>query len=612
MTEAMVIPDWRQKARAGIPLAAAKKEYGASGLPDGIAKDLSRILRPQAAYRWLLPQLAAITPQYIEYTLRGALAGSHVQAWELFDLMEDSWPRLVKNLNTVKRAVQNLEFKVEPFHEQDQPPTPEAIEKSHLVNNALFGFRPRADMDENDFLGTVFDILDAWGKGVSVLEVDWMIRNAGKLGDITAPRATFWVHPVCYAWSMEGQLGLRLELTNKGPLLYPGVWQSTTYQPRPDQVNEFPPDKFLISVRRARSSTALAGALLRPLAWWWCAANFSADWLLNLGQVFGLPFRWVNYSAAAPQATVDAICSMLQNLGSAGWAAFPEGAELKFIESMKSASQTPQAEMLDRADKNCDLLILGQTLTSDTSKQGGSLALGKVHQDVQDEVVMAAGRHVCGVFNTQLIPSILRLNYGEDGADEQTPVLVASPKKEEDELAKAQCDQIIFPLMPIPKKWAYNRYNIPIPAPDEETIGGPQQPVDGQDPNNPNQPPGKNSHPQAPKPKVGPAELSGKSDHEGRSTPGPSTKFEDNSSDVLAKALLADLDPINKRLAAIQRIQDPQIMLQKLKDFMDDIEQLAADVAHDPETARALADIISASFANGVLADGASLKTKTP
>ena len=33
--------------------------------------------------------------------------------------------------------------------------------------------------------------------------------RAGQLGEITAPQATYWVHPVCYAWSMEGRLGLR-------------------------------------------------------------------------------------------------------------------------------------------------------------------------------------------------------------------------------------------------------------------------------------------------------------------------------------------------------------------------------------------------------------------
>ena len=67
---------------------------------------------------------------------------------------------------------------------------------------------------------------------------------------------------------------------------------------------------------------------MRPLVWW-CAANFSADWLLNFAQVFGLPLRWATYDPAAPQETVDGLCEMLQKMGSAGWGAFPNGTALE-------------------------------------------------------------------------------------------------------------------------------------------------------------------------------------------------------------------------------------------------------------------------------------------
>src|SRR6185369_7350387 len=85
--------------------------------------DLARIIGPQAAYRWLLPQLSAITPQYIEMVLRGAMQGSYIQIWQLFDLMEDTWPRLVKDLNELKHAVQALDWQLEPWAEEDEPPT---------------------------------------------------------------------------------------------------------------------------------------------------------------------------------------------------------------------------------------------------------------------------------------------------------------------------------------------------------------------------------------------------------------------------------------------------------------------------------------------------------
>ncbi len=245
-----------------------------------------------------------------------------------------------------------------------------------------------------------------------------MTRVGKKLGDIVAPRATFWAHPACYGWK-DGSFGLR-----------PGLEAGT--------IEDFPADKFLVAVCKSKSGTALGGALLRPLCWWWCAANFSADWLLNLAQVFGLPFRWANYDPNAPQQTIDAICNMLQNMGSAGWAAFPAGTTLELkAEGQKSGSETPQGDMMDRADKQADLLVLGQTLTTDTGgggKGGGSLALGKVHEGVKGDIVKAASRFVCDML-AHLAEMVLRLNYGDDA---ECPTISLTSGEEEDLQVKAE------------------------------------------------------------------------------------------------------------------------------------------------------------------------------
>ncbi len=82
---------------------------------------------PQVRERWLLPQVGAITPQYIEMTLRGALAGAHIPQWELFNLMEDTWPRLRKNVLELKMAVRNRRAVFEAYRDEDEqnrPPPP--------------------------------------------------------------------------------------------------------------------------------------------------------------------------------------------------------------------------------------------------------------------------------------------------------------------------------------------------------------------------------------------------------------------------------------------------------------------------------------------------------
>lgn len=426
----------------------------ATPVETGLPSALKHIIRPQAAMNWMSPQLASITPAYIEQTLRGAMGGNHVQQWELFDLMEDTWPRLLKNLGEIKDDAVSYHWKLEAHAEEDTPPTDSAQERCKLVKSALAGMRPERDRDENGFDKTLFDVLDAWAKGLSVLEVDWEHRD-GPAGDIIAPRTTTWVHPRNYAWSNDGWLGL-------------AVNQDTSYifAPRQQQVVPFPEHKFLIALCKARSTHASMAALLRPLAWWWCAANFSAEWLLNFAQVFGLPIRWAHYREGSAQTLIDKIADMLENMGSAGWGLFPEGTTLELKEAGKSGDALPQAHMLDRADTQCDLLLLRQTLTSEAGDQG-SRALGEVHERGRDKEVSGAAMFAADVLQ-QLVASILILNYGD--ADE-APRFCPEPREEEDTKANSEIIQAAVNMgVKVPLKWAHKKLGIPLPQADEEIL----------------------------------------------------------------------------------------------------------------------------------------------
>lgn len=459
----------RKPKQTALPVAAPTP---------AITGELGRILRPQAAYRWLLPSLAAITPQYVEMTLRGALAGNHVQQWELFDLMLDTWPELAACAQELTDAVTGMQPVFSPFIEEGEKPTDTALEKSRLVSSALRSMRPKAAVDENDFDGTIRDLVDGWFRGVTALEVDWRVAQLGKHGPVVSPRATFWVHPVCYAWSAQGELGLRNDAQGR----IPGAG-STSAQPMPSSVMPFPEHKFLVGIHKAKAGTALGGSLLRPLAWWWCAANFASDWVLNLAQVFGLPFRWANYDPNAPQDTINAICSMLQNMGSAGWAAFPAGTTLELKETGTGSDHSPQGELLDRADRYARLLILGQTMSGShgTMGKGGGQAFGSVEEGVKEKRAASCAKYVAGVLNNQLIPSLLELNYGNSS---EAPTVQFMNEKE-GSLQEAQRDQVLAAAgLKIGANFLRQKYGIPAPDEDEETIGGGKAdaPADPKDP----------------------------------------------------------------------------------------------------------------------------------
>lgn len=456
------VPEWRRGAAAGVSLAAAQAEAAAeAGGSQAAPGALARILRAEALGRWMLPSVAAVTPEYIEAVLRGAMGGDLVAQWELFDLMEDTWPRLAKNLNELKRAVAQMEWRIQAWAEENAAPSEGAEEKARLVSRALWSMRPAAEEAENDFLGTIFDVLDAWAKGLSVLEVDWEYRDGGgAVGQMLAPRATRWAHPAHYGWSSQGWLGLTSgERDRRGGRI----------------VERFPEHKFVVAYCKGRTGHPLAGALLRPLAWWWCAGNFAAEWFLNFAQVFGLPIRWATYDPRTP-GLLEQVADMLENMGSSAWGAFPAGTTLELKEAGKAGADNPQVALLDRADKNCDLLILGQTLTTDVGASG-SRALGEVHQGVRADIIQAAADFASGVINQQMVRAILLLNYGEDG---EAPEFLPEPVRVSDEKANAERDAILVRAgFRLPRAWAYKRHGIPLPQEGEEVIEAPMAGMPG-------------------------------------------------------------------------------------------------------------------------------------
>lgn len=379
-----------------------------SALRQGSGQVQGQWLMPDAQARWLGAGVAYYTPQMVETVLRNAMAGDLVSQWEMFDLMETTWPRLSKNLNQLKDAVVAQEFEVQPWAPRGEEPSEEAVARAKVVEEALWGMHPRVERDENDFEDSIRDLLDARGKGVSVLEVDWEAKQSARGGGLMGPRCTRWVHPSNYGYPTSGS-GLMLRVG--------GQWR------------EWPNHKFVIGVCKNKTGHPLGSAMLHVLAWWWAAINFTSEWFLNLAQVFGQPVRWATYDPNMTATDQAKLRLMMQNMGSAAWGMFPEGTTLEMKEALKSATDNPQKVLLDTADLVCDLMVLRQTLASDVKDGAGSRALGEVHERTLGGVELACAKWGCKALQP-LVRSIVMLNFGDDrecpflrppGEAEETP-----------------------------------------------------------------------------------------------------------------------------------------------------------------------------------------------
>lgn len=412
--------------------------------------------------------MTPVSPDRARQILVGAMSGDMVAQWELFSLMEDSWDRLAKNLNEVKQAVKKLDWVVQPYAQRGEDPTALAQEKADVVEAAMGNWLPEAGTLEYDFEGAIYHGLDALSKGISVQEIRWQLlpgSGAGGNGKpLLVPKSAHLLTPRQYGWNDAGtKLGLiqepgRLVEGKIAAFGRQGWW-------------EFPRNQFWVGQWQARSGPAAMTALLRPLVPYWVGFTYGWRWLMQTAQLFGVPFRWATYAEDDP-ALLDKIKEMLENMGSAGWAAFPQGTVLEFKEAMTTARDNPQAFVIDLANRACDLLILGQELSGESAATGLGSGVADLQGQVRQEVLHRAAWWIADVMNYQFVPAVLELNFGEVT---EPPVIAPDMAAGIDPQALVARDEVLHRMgVPLPMWWMLERHNIPELQPGEEALERPQ------------------------------------------------------------------------------------------------------------------------------------------
>ena len=418
------------------------------------------VVNPAARDRLYAVIERAMLPHSVESVLATAMQGDLRHQWLLFVAMIDSWPRLQKNLSEVGREAAKAPYDVRPFAYRNADPTPEAVERAELVEDSLNAMLPDPKVGEMGYRGLLEYLGAGYYQGHILAELRW--------NEDLSPRAAFPVDPRFYGYPRAGEDRLMLNLSGH----YNGA------------LTDFSDHKFLIGVKRGHSGHASVAAPMRSLVGYWMAANFGLKWLMQFAQVFGMPLRWATYPAG-DDCTAEAVANMLDNMGTAGWGAFPEGTNIDLKEASKSAQQLPQKMLIDMADRQCDTAILGQTLTSDVGSSG-SRALGEVHEGVRHDIIEGVSCWIADIINTQFIPSIIALNYGPDALQELPCVVVDWPEKR-DEKERAETADIVVNKVGITvgKKWLYEHLNVPMPEKEEEVfetkepVVGPPRPIEG-------------------------------------------------------------------------------------------------------------------------------------
>lgn len=503
-------------------------------IPSGIRKpELRDIALATIRDRWSGYPSSGLTPTRLASIFREADNGDVYRQAELFEEMEEKDAHLFSCLQTRKLAVQGLDWQVLPKGDDAR-----AQRIAEFCSEALDALE---NWDDH-----VLDLLDAVGKGYSMMEILWDVS-----GGEVVPAGLRWIHPkrVTFAFSMTPRILTEDDMAR-------GI--------------DPPPFKTVYHRYKARSGYDTRAGILRVCAWMYLFKNYDIkDWVA-FAEVYGMPLRVGKYEPGASKEDKQALIAAIRGLASDAAAIISKATEIEFVESQKQGSINVYESLANFCDTQMSKAILGQTLTSDSGDGRGSYALGKVHADVRKDLVEADAKALAKTIRAHLIRPMVGFNFGWDAPMPKFRFLYEPP---EDLKPVADTYKILVDMgQPISREHIAERFKVPLPAEGETPVI----------------PPGR----------MGPVAASlGAADPapSGRVTIAADPRRPQDAADMIASRLAEDT------AASIERMTEEILAAMEQAEDLEDLTRRLADLAAE-STDVELAEVIAKAFALSDLA----------
>ena len=128
-------------------------------------------------------------------------------------------------------------------------------------------------------------------------------------------------------------------------------------------------------------------------------------------ELFGIPFRYANTNST-DKRVLDQIFSNLCEMGSAGYAIFPRGTEINFLEASKGDPYKVFQEAINVANQEISNRVLGSV---QSTNQEGSFAREKVNYQISEDINYADLTMVENVINDKILPLLSKWGYTFEG-----------------------------------------------------------------------------------------------------------------------------------------------------------------------------------------------------
>ena len=354
---------------------------------------------------WVPSVAPGLTPARLsELLLSSAETNISEEYLYLAEEMEERDPHYASVLGTRKRAVSGLEPSVaaasDDSHDQELA---DAVRE--LIAAPAFAF-------------LVDDLLDALGKGYSVVEIMW-----DRTQRVWTPQAYEWRFRLIF-FSSTSPTGTKLRLRDYTP-----------------EGTPLPAAKFIVHLPRLKTGLPLRGGLARLVAVaYMCKSYTLKDWM-TFAEVFGMPLRLGRYGPSATAEDIQTLIRAVSNLGTDAAAVLPDSMRIEFPAVVEGTATNLYRELAEWLDRQVSKAVLGQVATTEGTP--GKLGNDAAQEDVRYDILKSDARTLAATLNRDLVRPYIDLNWGLQKA---YPSILIMMEDAEDTQALATVLEKLVPL----------------------------------------------------------------------------------------------------------------------------------------------------------------------
>ncbi|HZP46306.1 MAG TPA: DUF935 domain-containing protein [Candidatus Binataceae bacterium] len=386
-------------------------DYLGRPIDTGLLKDEQAA--PQlAGIRNVYPQYypsSNLTPWKLVSILRRTDYGEPWEYLELAEEMEEKDLHYLAVLGTRKESVAQLELIIKPADN-----SADSLKHADYVREKLLD----GPLNLSDAL---FDMLDAIGKGFSATEIIW------DQGAEWTPTRLIWRDPRWFQfdWISGNQLLVRSiegqQIPAAPDTIDPNFFAPTGapagsmgarvgIQP---MTTPLAPWKFITHIAKAKSGLPIRGGLARAIAWAYLFKHLVLkDWV-TFTEVYGQPLRVGKYGPGATENDKNLLLQAVANIGTDSAAIIPDSMLIEFTELKNSGAGNDIYErFLLYLNDQITLATLGQTLTTQMPREGGSRAAAQVHQAVRRDILASDAQRLSSTINRDLVRPLVDFKFG--------------------------------------------------------------------------------------------------------------------------------------------------------------------------------------------------------